>query len=92
MAELVPDRATHQELKTLAQNIMTTQEAEIMQFMDWAMRWYNLDLMSSIPVGTAPAGMPRTGGADGTGLMLRALALLAATAAISGGVRLRRRV
>lgn len=75
MAELVPTRATHTELKTLGENIITAQEAEIQQFMTWAMTWYNLDLMSppsggavgTMPtdpmagMGSAQPGMPSTG-------------------------------
>ena len=64
MAELVPDRATHQELKTLAQNIMTTQEAEILQFMSWAQAWYGLDLMAPAAQAT-PMPMPEAGSTTG---------------------------
>ncbi|HEX8598635.1 MAG TPA: DUF305 domain-containing protein [Chloroflexia bacterium] len=55
MSELVPTRATHSELKTLAQNIITSQEAEIQQFMQWAKTWYNLDLMA--PASAAGGGV-----------------------------------
>ncbi len=89
MAELVPDRATHQELKTLAQNIITSQEAEVMQFRGWAMSWYNLDLMQSVG-GTPPIGMPRTGGSEAT--PLPAALLLSITALVAAcGVWMRRR-
>jgi uncharacterized protein (DUF305 family) len=87
MAELVPDRATHQELKTLAQNVMTTQEAEVLQFMEWAMAWYNLDLMQSM--GGTPVGMPRTGGSD-TMPLTAALFLGMAALALGGGLWMRR--
>lgn len=60
MAELVPTRATNQEVIALAQNIMVTQAAENKQFMDWAMSWYNLDLMAGMSA-PMPVGMPRTG-------------------------------
>jgi uncharacterized protein (DUF305 family) len=89
MAELVPDRATHQELKTLAQNIMTSQEAEIMQMMDWAMTWYNLDLMAGTGA-TPPVGMPRTGGSSLTYLIATLLVAFAALT-VAGGVWLRRK-
>jgi uncharacterized protein (DUF305 family) len=88
MAELVPDRATHRELKTLAQNIMASQEAEIMQMMDWAMTWYNLDLMQGM-VGT-PVGMPRTGGQNPAPFITALLAGIAAVA-LAGGVWARRK-
>jgi uncharacterized protein (DUF305 family) len=95
MAEPVPDRATHQELKTLAQNIITAQEAEIMQFMEWAMSWYDLDLMATMggtagTAGTAPAGMPRTGGPGPAALLATLLAGIAALSLV-GGVWVRRR-
>ena len=101
MAELVPDRATHQELKTLAQNIITTQEAEIQQFMAWAKTWYGIDLMEAMPTpapatgdmgGTMnePVGMPRTGGAD-LAFPLAALLTGMAVIAVGGGIALRRR-
>lgn len=82
MAELVPDRATHQELKTLAQNIMTSQEAEILQMMDWAMTWYNLDLMQGM--GGAPVGMPRTGSQNPASFTLTLLVGLAAITLVGG--------
>lgn len=46
MAKLVPDRATHAELKTLGQNIISSQTAEISQFEGWLKAWYNIDVMS----------------------------------------------
>lgn len=92
MAELVPDRATHQELKTLAQNITTAQEAEIMQFMEWATSWYNLDLMETMEgtEGTAPVGMPRTGGPGPAALLATLLTGIAALSLV-GGMWIRRR-
>jgi uncharacterized protein (DUF305 family) len=101
MAELVPDRATHQELKTLAQNIITTQEAEIQQFIGWAKTWYGVDLMTPAPTpmpttgemgGTMnePVGMPRTGGAD-LAFPLAALLTSMAAIAVVGGIAIRRR-
>jgi uncharacterized protein (DUF305 family) len=88
MAELVPDRATHQELKTLAQNIMTSQEAEILQMMDWAMTWYNLDLMQGM--GGAPVGMPRTG-SQSPASFIATLLLGMAAITLAGGVWVRRK-
>ncbi|HET9493166.1 MAG TPA: DUF305 domain-containing protein [Chloroflexia bacterium] len=64
MAELVPDRATHEELKTLAQTIHTVQEAEIQQFMSWAQAWYGLDLMAPAAQAT-PMPMPEAGTTTG---------------------------
>jgi len=104
MAELVPDRATHEELKALAQNIITTQEAEIQQFMAWAQAWYSLDLMAPVPTpmpttgdmgemgGTMsePVGMPRTGGAD-TAFPLAVLLAGIAALTVAGGMWVRRR-
>jgi uncharacterized protein (DUF305 family) len=93
MAELVPERATHQELKTLAQNIIAAQEAEIQQFMEWAMSWYNLDLMAGMGgagTSTAPVGMPRTGGPS-PAFLLATLLLGVTGLAIAGGVWVRRK-
>jgi uncharacterized protein (DUF305 family) len=42
MAKLVPDRATHQELKTLAAKIIATQSGEIDQMNQLLASWYNL--------------------------------------------------
>lgn len=83
MAELVPDRATHEELKTLAANIIEAQEAEMMMFTEWLMSWYNYDI--TLPAQGGQPGMPRTGvPAVGTlfGLIVAALALIA------GGTRI----
>jgi uncharacterized protein (DUF305 family) len=92
MAELVSDRATHQELKSMAQNIMTSQEAEILQMMDWAMTWYNLDLMQGMMGGAsgAPVGMPRTGSQNPASLLATLLAAIAALT-LAGGVWTRRK-
>ncbi len=46
MAQLVPERANHSELKTLAQNIISSQSAEIKQFESWLKSWYNMDIKS----------------------------------------------
>jgi uncharacterized protein (DUF305 family) len=101
MAELVPDRATHEELKALARNIITTQEAEIQQFMAWAQAWYSLDLMMPVPtpmpttgdMGSTmqePVGMPRTGGGETAFPLVVLLAGIAALT-IAGGMWVRRR-
>jgi uncharacterized protein (DUF305 family) len=42
MAKLVPDRAAHQELKDLAQGIMSSQSAEIDKLNGWLSSWYSL--------------------------------------------------
>lgn len=63
MANLVPDRATQAELKTLGQNIVTTQTAEIKQFEGWLKAWYNIDAITG---GTPPDTM--AGGASGGGM------------------------
>ena len=67
MSQMVPTRAIHDELKALAQSIITTQEAEIQQFMGWAMAWYNLDLMAQGNMGGMMGG--RMMGNDMSGMM-----------------------
>ena len=42
MAQLVPDRAAHQELKDLAAQIIASQSAEIDQMNAWLAAWYGL--------------------------------------------------
>ena len=42
MAQLVPDRAAHQELKDLAGQIIVSQSAEISQMNTWLSSWYGL--------------------------------------------------
>ena len=42
MAKLVPERAAHQELKDLAQNVITSQSSEIDQMNGWLSSWYGL--------------------------------------------------
>jgi uncharacterized protein (DUF305 family) len=42
MAQLVPDRAAHQELKDLASQIIASQSAEIDQLQSWLSSWYGL--------------------------------------------------
>ncbi len=101
MAKLVPARATHNELKTLGQNIITSQTAEIQEFESWAKTWYGLELTGSsmtggsLPsdtMGGATAGIPRTGSGGNTVLLLPLLALLAlGITTAAGGVWLRKR-
>lgn len=43
MAQLVPNRATHEELKTLGQNIISSQSSEIKEFEGWMKTWFNVD-------------------------------------------------
>ena len=43
LAQLVPDRSTPQELKTLSQNIISSQTSEIQRFQKWLKSWYNID-------------------------------------------------
>jgi uncharacterized protein (DUF305 family) len=42
MAQLVPDRAAHQELKDLAGQIIASQSAEISQMNTWLSSWFGL--------------------------------------------------
>jgi uncharacterized protein (DUF305 family) len=42
MAKLVPDRASHQELKDLATSIISSQTAEIDKMSGWLQSWYSL--------------------------------------------------
>ncbi len=103
MAQLVPEQATHQELKTLSQNIITSQQAEVNQFGQWLSAWYTTtpvagstggnmgggDMGGTTP-GSSP-GMPRTGSGESAGsLLLLALAAIG-LAALSGGAWLRER-
>ena len=97
MARLVPDRATHAELKTLGENIIRTQTAEIQQFETWLKSWYNVDVAGGGMAGGSTAGetmapgdtMPRTGAGGGLDLLtwLLPLALLCI---LVGGVLARR--
>lgn len=94
MASLVPSRATHAELKTLAQNIITSQTAERQQFVTWLKAWFNIDIApnagSMMP---SPVGMPRTGANDNALNMGLAVlgALSLASVMLVLGVRLRKR-
>jgi uncharacterized protein (DUF305 family) len=42
MAKLVPERAAHQELKDLAQNVINSQSSEIDKMNGWLSSWYSL--------------------------------------------------
>jgi uncharacterized protein (DUF305 family) len=42
MAKLVPERAAHQELKELAQNVINSQSSEIDKMNGWLSSWYSL--------------------------------------------------
>lgn len=91
MAQLVPGRATHQELTTLAQNIIRTQTAEIQEFESWLMAWYNVDVAGGAMSGGAP-GMPRTGsGQEVLGLLLLAMGSVALGTLLVGRSVLRSR-
>jgi uncharacterized protein (DUF305 family) len=102
MAALVPDRATHAELKTLAQNIITAQTAERQEFADWLKAWYNVTVTDSPMAGGTMAGgtmaggtmaggtMPQTGASDGL-MGLAWLVPLAFLCLIAGAVLLRNR-
>ena len=55
MAELAQDRAEHEELRTLAGEIIAAQEAEITQMRDWRQEWFGsaetppMDAMPLLP-------------------------------------------
>lgn len=102
MAELVDGRTTRSELKTLAQNIISSQKGEIQQFDGWLQAWYNVAPPSGATTGNSMSGnmsggnmgsMPNTGAGDGgSGLSaLFVLALAVAGMTVAGGVWLRKR-
>ncbi|MBF6614344.1 MAG: DUF305 domain-containing protein [Chloroflexi bacterium] len=89
MAQLAPDRATHQELKTLAQNVISSQTSEKQEFTGWLKAWYNIDASQPAPM---PVGMPSTGGSDGTAFAFwLAVPLVLAGSILMGGLVVRRR-
>lgn len=89
MAQLAPDRATHQELKTLAQNVISSQTSEKEEFTGWLKAWYNIDASQPAPM---PVGMPSTGGSDSTAFTFwLAVPLVLAGSILMGGLVLRRR-
>mgnify|MGYP002336228245 CR=1 FL=1 len=99
MAELVPTRAIHNELKPLAQNIITSQTAEIAQFEGWLMSWYGIDAMTmegAMPgeQGGETPGMPSTGmsGESLGTLTLGLIALSVAGLALGFALKQRSRV
>jgi uncharacterized protein (DUF305 family) len=55
MAQLVPTRATHPELKTLAQAIIADQQREIAELEGWLKAWYGIDTPMDMPM----AGMDK---------------------------------
>lgn len=55
MAQLVPTRATHPELKTLAQTIVADQQREIAQLEGWLQAWHGIATPMEMPM----AGMDR---------------------------------
>ncbi len=95
MAQLVPSRATHQELKDLAQAIINSQTKEIADMTGWLKSWYGIDLaqtttmggsmgtMGSIPGTTS--GLPTTGNAPALPWWL-AVGALALLALLAGGL------
>ena len=42
MAEICLDKAVHEELRTMCQNIIVTQSAEIQQMQSWLQEWYGI--------------------------------------------------
>ena len=61
MAQLVSSRATHQELKDMAQNVISSQTKEINDMTGWMKSWYGIDLAQSSSMG----GGGMTGGMTG---------------------------
>lgn len=57
MAGLISDRAVHAELKTLGQNITSSQTKEIKQFEGWLMQWYSLDVTKATSGSTPSSSM-----------------------------------
>jgi uncharacterized protein (DUF305 family) len=55
MAQLVPSRATHPELKTFARQVITDQQKEVAQLEGWLKAWYGIDKPMDMPM----AGMDR---------------------------------
>lgn len=58
MAQLVPTRATHPELKALAQSIITDQQREIAQLEGWLKTWYGIDKPMDMPMVGMDQAMP----------------------------------
>jgi LPXTG-motif cell wall-anchored protein len=65
-------RAEHQELKTLCQNIISSQQQEIAEMETWLAQWYNVSAdaaqatpeasATATPSATSPSTLPQTGG------------------------------
>jgi uncharacterized protein (DUF305 family) len=68
MAELAQERAEHPELRTLADEVVSTQSAEIEQLTDWRAEWFGsadtpgMDEMPMLPGMSMPAGHSMDGG------------------------------
>lgn len=94
MAKLVPDRATHAELKTLGQNIISAQTTEIAQFDGWLKTWYGADAMGAGGMSGGMSGdmssLPNAG-AGNTWTLLLPIAAILVGAALAGGYWLRKR-
>lgn len=56
MANLVPSRAVHQELKDLAQNIIKSQTQEMDEMAAWLKAWYGVDVSTSMGGPTGDMG------------------------------------
>jgi len=102
MAQLVPDRSTRSELQKLAQNIISSQQAEIQQFDSWLQAWYNVAAPTGTTTGNTMSGdmsgenmgdLPSAGSGDGgTGMPVSFVwALALAGMIVAGGVWLRLR-
>ncbi len=98
MANLIPDRATGAELKTLGQNIISSQSREVDQMTGWLNQWYRVKtqgqplISSAGTTNTAPASptttLPQTGNAE----IILPFALPLALLALATGLALRRRI
>jgi len=67
MARLVPTRATHPELKALAQTIIADQQKEVGQLEGWLKTWYGIDKPMDMPMAgmdTMMAALMALNGAD----------------------------
>ena len=68
MAEIAQDRAEHPELRTLADEIVSAQSAEIQQLTEWRAEWYgsaetpSMNEMPMLPGMSMPAGHSMDGG------------------------------
>lgn len=62
MAKLAQEKATHPELKTLANNIITSQSGEIIQMKDWYKQWNGRELPTGSEVMNVHGIMSNTSG------------------------------